>query len=114
MGGSSRRKEIPCCPDLGVTPEMLHYKVGFELEEASDIFSYYPIGAMIVTPFLGYFLDRKGKGATMLILGSILMIVCHMTFALYPFVIGSSSSTVVAFAAIVILGISFSLVPATL
>ena len=94
--------------------EMLHYKVGFELEEASDIFSYYPIGAMIVTPFLGYFLDRKGKGATMLILGSILMIVCHMTFALYPFVAGTTSSTVVAFAAIVILGISFSLVPATL
>ena len=49
---------------------MLHYKVGFELKEASDIFSYFPIGAMIVTPFLGYFLDRKGKGATMLILGS--------------------------------------------
>ena len=94
--------------------EMLHYKVGFELKEASDIFSYFPIGAMIVTPFLGYFLDRKGKGATMLILGSILMIVCHMTFALYPFVAGTTSSTVVAFAAIVILGISFSLVPATL
>ena len=94
--------------------EMLHYKVGFELKEASDIFSYFPIGAMFVTPFLGYFLDRKGKGATMLIFGSILMIICHMTFALYPFVIGSSSSTAVAFAAIILLGISFSLVPATL
>ena len=94
--------------------EMLHYKVGFELKEASDIFSYFPIGAMIVTPFLGFFLDRRGKGATMLILGSVLMIVCHMTFALYPFVSGTSSSTVVAFAAIILLGISFSLVPATL
>ena len=94
--------------------EMLHYKVGFELEEASDIFSYFPIGAMFVTPFLGFFLDRRGKGATMLILGSVLMIACHMTFALYPFVSGTSSSTVVAFAAIILLGISFSLVPATL
>ncbi len=94
--------------------EMLHYKVGFDLKEAADIFSYFPIGAMIVTPFLGFYLDKKGKGATMLILGSILMIVCHLVFALYPFVSGSTSSTVVAVGAIILLGISFSLVPATL
>ena len=47
----------------------------------------------------------------MLIGGAVLMIVCHLTFALllpvYP-------STVLAFAAIVVLGISFSLVPASL
>ncbi|MBF1068143.1 MAG: MFS transporter, partial [Porphyromonadaceae bacterium] len=90
------------------------YKVGFDLKEAADIFSYFPIGAMIVTPFLGFYLDKKGKGATMLILGSILMIVCHLVFALYPFVSGSTSSTVVAVGAIILLGISFSLVPATL
>ncbi len=94
--------------------EMLHYKVGFDLKEAADIFSYFPIGAMIVTPFLGFYLDKKGKGATMLILGSILMIVCHLVFALYPFVSGSTSSTFVAVGAIILLGISFSLVPATL
>ena len=94
--------------------EMLHYKVGFETKEAADYFSYFPIGAMFVTPILGFFLDRKGKGATMLILGSILMISCHLTFALYPFVPGTSGSTTVAMSAIVLLGVSFSLVPATL
>lgn len=94
--------------------EMLHYKVGFDLKEAADLFSYFPIGAMLVTPPLGFFLDKKGKGATMLILGSILMIVCHLIFALYPFVSGETTSTYVAFGAIVLLGISFSLVPATL
>ena len=94
--------------------EMLHYKVGFETKEAADYFSYFPIGAMFVTPILGFFLDRKGKGATMLILGSILMIICHLTFALYPFVPGTSGSTTVAMSAIVLLGVSFSLVPATL
>lgn len=94
--------------------EMLHFKVGFEIKEAAAYFSYFPIGAMIVTPILGYFLDRKGKGATMLILGSILMIVCHLIFALYPFTAGTSGSTFVALASIVLLGISFSLVPATL
>ena len=94
--------------------EMLHYKVGFETKEAADYFSYFPIGAMFVTPILGFFLDRKGKGATMLILGSILMIICHLTFALYPFGPGTSGSTTVAMSAIVLLGVSFSLVPATL
>ena len=67
-----------------------------------------------MTPLLGYYLDRKGKGATMLIVGSILMIVCHLTFALYPFVYDSLGSGIVAMTAIVVLGISFSLVPATL
>ena len=69
---------------------------------------------MIITPFLGFFLDRKGKGATMLIAGSVLMVACHLIFAIYPFEVGSSSSSTVAFLAIVLLGISFSLVPATL
>ena len=94
--------------------EMLHYKVGFAIKDAADYFSYFPLGAACVTPALGYYLDRKGKGATMLIFGSILMIVCHLTFALYPFVYGSTSSTIIAMSAIVILGVSFSLVPATL
>ena len=94
--------------------EMLHYKVGFAIKDAADYFSYFPLGAACVTPALGYYLDRKGKGATMLIFGSILMIVCHLTFALYPFVYGSTSSTIIAMSAIVVLGVSFSLVPATL
>ena len=94
--------------------EMLHYKVGFAIKDAADYFSYFPLGAACVTPALGYYLDRKGKGATMLIFGSILMIVCHPTFALYPFVYGSTSSTIIAMSAIVVLGVSFSLVPATL
>lgn len=95
--------------------EMLQSKVGFEPEYASRLFSLFPIGAMIITPFLGTFLDRVGKGATMLILGSVLMIASHLIFAIYPFAGGDPSiNTIVALAAIITLGISFSLVPATL
>lgn len=94
--------------------EMLTSKVGFSTEYASKLFSLFPIGAMCITPILGTFLDRVGKGATMLIIGSILMVGSHLTFALYPFSGGSSADTVVALAAIITLGISFSLVPATL
>lgn len=93
---------------------MLETNLGLSAETASAIFSYFPIGAMIITPFLGAFLDFKGKGATMLMLGSVLMIVCHTIFALYPFAAGDTTSTIVAYAAIVLLGISFSLVPAAL
>lgn len=92
---------------------MLESNLGLPNEQAASIFSLFPIGAMIITPFLGLFLDRKGKGATMLIIGSILMIICHSIFALYPFADGQSSF-IVAISAIVLLGISFSLVPAAL
>lgn len=92
---------------------MLESNLGIENTTASSIFSLFPIGAMLITPFLGFFLDRKGKGATMLIIGSVLMILCHGIFALYPFD-NSTTSFVVAISAIVLLGISFSLVPAAL
>ena len=94
--------------------EMLQSNLGMDQKTAANIFSYFPIGAMIITPFLGAFLDYKGKGATMLMIGSILMILCHGIFALYPFVPGDAGSLYVAYIAIVLLGISFSLVPAAL
>lgn len=94
--------------------EMLQQNLGLDAKTAAGIFSWFPIGAMVITPFLGAFLDFVGKGATMLIIGSILMIGCHLTFAIYPFVPGDTTSFVIAMVAIVLLGISFSLVPASL
>lgn len=95
--------------------EMLQSKLGWHPGFASRIFSFFPIGAMLITPFLGAFLDHKGKGATMLIWGSILMIVCHTIFAIFPFsAVGHTIATIIAFSAIILLGISFSLVPAAL
>lgn len=93
---------------------MLENSLGLETRAASNLFSWFPIGAMFLTPILGLFLDKIGKGATMLIIGSILMFCCHLTFAIYPFEYGSLSSLYVAYIAIVLLGISFSLVPAAL
>jgi MFS family permease len=90
---------------------MLESRLNLPTTEASSLFSYFPIGAMVLTPLLGWFLDRKGKGATMLILGALLVIVCHLIFALTP---DSLFTKPVAFGAIILLGISFSLVPAAL
>lgn len=90
---------------------MLQSNLDIGATEAADIFRWFPIGAALVTPFLGLFLDKKGKGATMLILGALLMIICHTTFAL---VLPAVPSEFIAYSAIVLLGISFSLVPAAL
>ena len=90
---------------------MLQCNLNMDAQQAADIFRWFPIGAAALTPFLGYFLDRKGYGASMLLLGALLMIVCHLTFAL---VLPQYPQTWIAFTAIIILGISFSLVPAAL
>lgn len=84
---------------------------GIPPEQAANIFRWFPMGAAAVTPFLGAYLDKKGKGATMLIYGAMLLIVCHLVFA---FLLPATHSSVLAYATIVILGISFALVPAAL
>lgn len=91
---------------------MLQCNIGnMSAQEASNIFRWFPIGAAAITPFLGNYLDRKGKGATMLIFGALLLIVCHLVFA---FVLPATHSKLIAYTTIVILGISFALVPAAL
>lgn len=78
---------------------------------AADLLRWFPILAMVLTPVLGSFLDHKGKGATMLMLGSLIMIICHLTFA---FILPMYPSQWFALLIIVVLGVSFSLVPAAL
>ena len=90
---------------------MLQCNLGISAEDAGLVFFVFPLGAAAITPLLGNFLDRKGKGATMLMLGAILMIACHLTFA---FVVPATGSKLITYTAIIVLGISFSLVPASL
>ena len=92
-------------------PNFLEETLGIDNASAAQLFSCFPILAMCLTPLLGIFLDRKGKGATMLMLGSIIMIACHLCFA---FVLPAFPSKGLAVTLIVILGVSFSLVPAAL
>ena len=89
----------------------LEVTLHIEKEAAADLFRWFPILAMILTPVLGSFLDHKGKGATMLMLGSLIMIACHLSFAfLFPIYPNEWFALLI----IVILGVSFSLVPAAL
>lgn len=89
----------------------LEETLSIDADIAARLFSCFPILAMVLTPFLGFFLDRKGKGATMLMVGSVIMIACHLCFA---FLLPAVPSKGLAVTLIVILGVSFSLVPAAL
>ena len=90
---------------------MLQCDLGFTASQAGLVFFVFPLGAAAITPFFGNYLDHKGNGATMMILGAILMIACHLTFA---FVVPATQSVVITYIAIILLGISFSLVPAAM
>ena len=90
--------------------------VSFKQQSAGAIFSVFPLLAVGITPILGNYIDKKGKAATMLMLGSVLLIACHLTFAfILPQFKGQEiGGVVLAYATILVLGASFSLVPASL
>lgn len=79
--------------------------------EAAGLFKWFPILAMVLTPFLGAFIDYKGKGASMMLLGAVIMIACHCVFA---FVLPAYPSKTLALVTVLVLGVSFSLVPASM
>ena len=95
---------------------VIYCYMGFMRQSASAIFAVFPLLAVGITPILGNHVDNKGKAATMLILGSLLLIACHLTFAfILPMFKGSPvGGVIVAYVTILVLGASFSLVPASL
>ncbi|MDE7411817.1 MAG: MFS transporter [Paramuribaculum sp.] len=90
--------------------------MGYRCQSPGAMFAVFPLLAVGITPMLGKYVDYKGKAATMLIFGSMLLIICHLTFAFilpmckdYEFL-----AVMVAYITILVLGASFSLVPASL
>jgi MFS family permease len=90
--------------------------MAYQRQSAESIFAVFPLLAVGITPILGKYVDNKGKAASMLMLGSTLLIVCHLTFAfiLPEFKGNNIGGVIVAFLTILVLGASFSLVPAAL
>ncbi len=89
---------------------------GYMRQSAAAIFAVFPLLAVGITPILGKYVDYKGKAASMLIIGALLLIACHLTFAfLLPMLKGNDLGGVcLAYLTILVLGASFSLVPASL
>ena len=90
--------------------------MGYMRQSAESIFAVFPLLAVLITPILGSYVDHKGKAASMLVLGSLLLIACHLTFAfiLPMFKDSAVGGIVIAYVTILVLGSSFSLVPASL
>ena len=101
---------------LAVVALVVYCIMGYMRGTAETIFAVFPLLAVAITPILGNYVDHKGKAATMLMLGSILLVVCHLTFAfILPAFKGNTvGGTIVAYVTILVLGASFSLVPAAL
>jgi len=101
---------------LAVVALVIYCWMGYMRGTAETIFAVFPLLAVAITPILGNYVDHKGKAASMLMIGSLLLIVCHLTFAfVLPLCKGSSvGGVIVAYMTILVLGASFSLVPAAL
>ena len=101
---------------LAVVALVVYCYMGYMRGTAETIFAVFPLLAVAITPILGNYVDHKGKAATMLLLGSALLIVCHLTFAfiLPEFKGNAVGGVIVAYVPILVLGASFSLVPAAL
>ncbi len=101
---------------LAIVSLVVFCYMGYMRQSAETIFAVFPLLAVGITPILGSYVDHKGKAATMLVLGSLLLIACHLTFAfVLPMFKGSAVGGVtIAYVTILVLGASFSLVPASL
>ena len=101
---------------VAVVALVVYCWMGFMRGSAESVFAVFPLLAVAITPILGKYVDHKGKAASMLMIGSLLLIVCHLTFAfILPELKGNAvAGTIVAYITILVLGASFSLVPAAL
>jgi MFS family permease len=96
-------------PFLKYASDLMVNKFGVNPLVAGTIPSLLPFGTILLTPLFGSLYDRKGKGATLMILGAVLIILVHALFSV-PFL----NFKPVAIILIIILGIGFSLVPSAM
>jgi MFS family permease len=101
---------------LSILALITYCYMGYMRQTAESIFAVFPLLAVLITPILGNYLDNHGKAVSMLILGSLLLIGCHLTFAfiLPMFKDSAVGGVIIAYSTILVLGASFSLVPASL
>lgn len=92
-------------PFLKYAPDFFYHKFGISREASGDIASLLPYGTVLFTPLFGWFVDKKGKSATLMIYGSLLLIIVHLAFGL---------TSINPYFLMALLGISFSLVPAAM
>ncbi len=92
-------------PFIKYAPDLLQNKFGLSMSFSSTMTSLVYFGTIVFTPFFGWIADKKGKSATMMIFGSLLLIIVHLTLSL---------TRLTPYIPMFLLGMAFSLIPATM
>ena len=82
-------------------------KLGAMLNNGAKVTSFIPLGTILFTPIFGRIVDKKGKAASLMILGSLLLIFAHITLSVL-------NSRFLGYVGLLSLGVAFSLVPAAM
>jgi nitrate/nitrite transporter NarK len=96
-------------PFIKYATDLMVNKFHVNEELAGNIPALLPFGTILLTPLFGNIYDRKGKGATIMIIGAILLILVHTVYSI-PFL----TSTPLAIIMIMLLGVALSLVPSAM
>lgn len=95
-------------PFLKFATKLMVFKYRVDQSFAGMIPAMLPFGTVFLTPFFGNIYDRKGKGATLMLIGSILLTLVHVTFAL------PLNNWILAIVVMIVLGVAFGLVPSAM
>ena len=95
-------------PFLKFATKLMVFKYGVSSDVAGLIPAMLPFGTIFLTPLFGSIYDKYGKGATLMIIGSCLVTLVHVVFAL------PINSWVIAIVMMLVLGIAFGLVPSAM
>lgn len=96
-------------PFLKYATDLMINKFHVNEDLAGLIPSLLPFGTLLLTPLFGGIYDNKGKGATIMIIGAVLLLSVHLLFSI-PFL----NSWILAVVLMIVLGIAFSLVPSAM
>ena len=112
-------------PFIQYAPDLLVNKFGFSLKmpdtdgmsfwqqvyaflhNGPKVTSLIPFGTILFTPIFGRLVDKKGKAASIMMLGSFLLIFAHLSLSIF-------NSVALAYVGLLCLGVAFSLVPAAM
>lgn len=96
-------------PFLKYAPDLMFNKFGISEKMSGIIPALLPFGTILLTPFFGNLYDRRGKGASIMLIGSLMIVGVHLLFS-----VPSLTNWVLALVLILLLGIAFSLVPSAM
>ena len=81
--------------------------LGLWLQNGPKTASLIPLGSILFTPIFGKIVDNKGKAASLMILGALLLIFAHLSLSVFD-------NVYLGYLGLLSLGVAFSLVPAAM